>query len=59
MSNDEIRCECRMTNDEIRKNVEARMTKRPPDISGVFHHSDFELLSAFGIRHSAFGIRHS
>jgi len=52
MSNDEIRCECRMSNDEIRKNVEARMTKRPPDISGVFHHSDFELLSAFGIRHS-------
>jgi len=39
-----------MTNDEIRKNGEARMTKAPLDASGAIRHSEFGFLSSFVIR---------
>ena len=56
-----------MTNDEIRKKSEARMTKEKHQISPALgiRHSGFALPSDFGFRisdffrHSSFVIRHS
>src|SRR5438105_4883508 len=44
----------RMTNDEIRRNDEIRMTKPATAQLRVFGHSGIGFLSAFGIRHSSF-----
>jgi len=43
-----------MTNDEIRKNDEIRMTKPASAPCGAFRHSSFGFLSSFVIRHSSF-----
>src|SRR5436309_10350147 len=44
----------RMTNDEIRRNTEIRMTKPPIALLRVLRHSSFGFLSSFVIRHSSF-----
>src|SRR6266511_856743 len=41
-----------MTNDEIRRNDEIRMTKPAITLLGAFRHSGFGFLSSFVIRHS-------
>jgi len=43
-----------MSNDEIRKNDEARMSKLPPHDWRAICHSGFGFLSSFGIRHLDF-----
>src|SRR6266404_4055795 len=43
-----------MTNDEIRRNDEIRMTKPPIGHASAIRHSNFGILSSFVIRHSSF-----
>src|SRR6059036_2604331 len=43
-----------MTNDEIRRNTEIRMTKQPITLANLARHSSFGFLSSFGIRRSSF-----